>query len=168
MIQITDPKVLPIGGGDDTNDAGMVYVRDYRSITFMVATTGSANMTIKFAGSLQEDKPDLEAAQSQSNLWDHIEVVDLQDGSAIDGAAVLQVNHFDVVPQVALRLGRLEVRLVLLQGAGELDGHVRASGRGHHKGDRAVVAHVYHAGVVGVVTAADREHFRICNLYHDT
>lgn len=85
MIQITDPKVLPIGGGDDTNDAGMVYVRDYRSITFMVATTGSANMTIKFAGSLQEDKPDLEAAQSQSNLWDHIEVVDLQDGSAIDG-----------------------------------------------------------------------------------
>lgn len=85
MARSTDPKLLPIGGGDDTTDAGMVFVKDYRSLTFMVATTGSANMTIKFGGSISASKPDLEAAQSQANLWDHVEVVDLQDGAAIDG-----------------------------------------------------------------------------------
>ena len=93
----TTPKLLPIGGGDDTNDAGMVFVRDFRSVTFVVATTGNANMTIKFAGSLTEAKPDIEAAASQTNLWTHVEVVDLQDGSAIDGDTGIAFSGTDGV-----------------------------------------------------------------------
>lgn len=80
----TTPKLL-MDTGNDTDDKAAVFVRDFRSIVICVATTGSANMTIKFAGAISEAIPDFEAAQSQSNPWDHVEVVDLQDGAAIDG-----------------------------------------------------------------------------------
>jgi hypothetical protein len=42
-------------------------------------------MTIKIQGSIAETIPDFNAAQSITNKWDYIEVIDLQDGTAIDG-----------------------------------------------------------------------------------
>lgn len=54
-------------------------------IAFSLATASSANLTVKFQGSQQDTPPDFTAAQSASNMWDYIEVIDLEDGAFIDG-----------------------------------------------------------------------------------
>lgn len=70
-----------VGAGNTLN------VEDFRNIVFSVATDGggTAALTVKFAGSIQDDAPDFAAAQSKTNMFDYIEVIDLQSGSAIDG-----------------------------------------------------------------------------------
>lgn len=62
-----------------------IYVGDFRHLVISVATASSANLTVKFQGAIGETCPDFSAAQSATNMWDYIEVKDLQDGSAIDG-----------------------------------------------------------------------------------
>jgi hypothetical protein len=64
-----------------------VLIQDYKNAVFSFATDGggTANLTVKFQGSVQDTCPDFATAQSVTNHWDYIEVVDLQDGAAIDG-----------------------------------------------------------------------------------
>lgn len=66
-----------------------IDVRDYQKITVTVATASSANLTVKFQGALpaadEYSYPDFNAAQSVTNMWDYIEIIDLEDGAAIDG-----------------------------------------------------------------------------------
>ena len=68
-----------------------IFCRDFRHAIFAVSTSGNANLTLKFVGALAKSPdslnscPDFSAAQSNTNMWDYIEVVDLEDGSAIDG-----------------------------------------------------------------------------------
>jgi len=63
-----------------------VLADDFRNCTFSFATDGGwdAALTVKFQWSIQESKPDFAAAQSVTNMWDFIEVIDSEDGSAID------------------------------------------------------------------------------------
>jgi hypothetical protein len=68
-----------------TGIGNTIDVKDYRHVILSLATASSANLTVKFAGSISGDAPTFSAAQSVSNHWDYIEVKDLQDGSAIDG-----------------------------------------------------------------------------------
>jgi hypothetical protein len=65
-----------------------MFVDDFKNVIFSYATDGGgdANSTIKFQGSIQEDAPDFSAAQTVTNHWDYIEVVNLDTGAAIDGA----------------------------------------------------------------------------------
>lgn len=62
-----------------------IFTQDFRNIIFSLGTASSANLTVKFQGSIQDASPDFSAAQSVTNQWDYIEVVDLQSGTAIDG-----------------------------------------------------------------------------------
>ena len=70
-----------------------INCRDFRHAIFAVATGSSANLTLKFVGALSDDYttlndlacPDFSASQSNANMWDYIEVVDLQSGTAING-----------------------------------------------------------------------------------
>lgn len=63
-----------------------LLVQDYRNCVFSFATDGGADaaLTVKFQWSIQEEAPTFSSAQSVTNMWDYIEVIDLQSGSAID------------------------------------------------------------------------------------
>ncbi len=62
-------------------------IEDFRTAVFAFSTDGggTANLTVKFQGSTADVCPDFAAAQSRANHWDFIEVIDYQDGLAIDG-----------------------------------------------------------------------------------
>lgn len=70
-----------------------IDVSDFRHCIIAVNTASSANLTLKFVGSIgksytqvdRDTKPDFSASQSNTNSWDYIQVVDLEDGNAIDG-----------------------------------------------------------------------------------
>lgn len=91
-IDITDT-----GTGTHTfteHDIGRnIFVRDFRHASVAVSTSNSANLTLKFVGAVSDSPaaadtyscPDFSASQSNSNMWDYVEVVDLEDGAAIDG-----------------------------------------------------------------------------------
>ncbi len=63
-----------------------LLAQDFRNCVLSYATDGWADaaLTVKFQWSIQETAPDFSAAQSVTNMWDYIEVIDLQSGSAID------------------------------------------------------------------------------------
>jgi hypothetical protein len=69
-----------------TGIGNTVLAEDFRNAVFSFATDGGwdAALTVKFQWSIQETKPDFAAAQSVTNMWDFIEVIDLEDGAAID------------------------------------------------------------------------------------
>ena len=78
---------------------------DYRHAIFFFATDGGgdAALTVKFQGSLgagispvnMETAPAFASAASLTNMWDYIEVIDLEDGSAIDGDTGIAVATAD-------------------------------------------------------------------------
>lgn len=80
---------------EDTQDTVLaIPCDDYRHAIFFVATDGGgdANFTVKFQGSIGKGiganmnvAPTFSSAFSVTNMWDYIEVIDLEDGSAIDG-----------------------------------------------------------------------------------
>lgn len=74
-----------------------IAIEDFKHAVFSFATDGGgdAALTVKFQGSIAEDAPDFSAAQSASNMWDYIEVVDLEDGTAIDGDTGVAVATAD-------------------------------------------------------------------------
>ena len=64
-----------------------INVQDFQHCIFSFATDGGADaaLTVKFQGSTSDTAPDFSSAQSVTNMWDFIQVIDLEDGSAIDG-----------------------------------------------------------------------------------
>lgn len=62
-----------------------IDVSDCNYVVLQFGTASSANMTVKFQGSLSDDAPDFSDSQSVTNHWDYIDVIDLQDGASIDG-----------------------------------------------------------------------------------
>lgn len=77
---------------------------DFRHAIFHFVTDGGADaaLTVKFQGSLgkgidtnMDVAPDFGASQSVTNMWDYIEVIDYEDGSAIDGDTGVAVATAD-------------------------------------------------------------------------
>jgi len=58
---------------------------DFNHAIVSFNTADSANLTVKFAGSVAEVAPNFAAAQSVANPFDYIQVKDLEDGSSVDG-----------------------------------------------------------------------------------
>lgn len=73
----------------------VLNVADYRYVSVAIATSGSGNMTAKCQGSVAKTKPDFNAAQSISNHWDYIGMVDLQSGSVVGGDTGFAVTGTD-------------------------------------------------------------------------
>ena len=76
--------------------------RDFQHAILFFATDGGgdAALTVKFQGSIgiglaDITAPDFSAAQTVTNMWDYIEVVDLQNGTAIDGDTGVAVATAD-------------------------------------------------------------------------
>ncbi len=63
----------------------VVYVGDYDVLNVSLSMSGTPTMTVKFQGSDSLSAPDFNAAQSTTNEWDYIDVIDEEDGASIDG-----------------------------------------------------------------------------------
>lgn len=62
-----------------------INVDDFRHCVLFISGAGTANLTVKFAGSIQEEVPVFTDAQSPTNQFDYVQVKDLEDAAAIDG-----------------------------------------------------------------------------------
>jgi hypothetical protein len=74
-----------------------ILIEDFKHAVFSFATDGGgdAALTVKFQGSVADECPDFSAAQAADNMWDYVEVVDLEDGTAIDGDTGVAVATAD-------------------------------------------------------------------------
>lgn len=77
--------LLNAKAGTGSDLTGGIFVGDWRHIIIYIASASSANLTVKFQGSISESAPDFTAAQSVSNVWDYVQIKDLEDASAVDG-----------------------------------------------------------------------------------
>jgi len=78
--------LITIFNAKNADGAGLSFLcEDFETVMLQLGTTGSANMTVKFQGSLSDTCPDFSAAQSPTNHWNYIAVIDLQSGSAVTG-----------------------------------------------------------------------------------
>jgi len=101
--QVVEYVVLNAKGATGAGIA--IPCRDYRHAIFSFATDGGgdAALTVKFQGSIGagvkpnviNTAPAFGSAQSVTNHWDYIEVIDLEDGSAIDGDTGVAVATAD-------------------------------------------------------------------------
>lgn len=57
----------------------------FRNQIITLVPAGTVSMTFKFAASDQEAEPNFAATSTATNQWRYIDVIDLQDGSSIDG-----------------------------------------------------------------------------------
>lgn len=80
-----------------TGAGATIRVDDYRNIMLSFATDGGSDaaLTVKVQGSIQTDAPNFGAAQSATNHWDYIEIIDVEDGSLIDGDTGVSVATAD-------------------------------------------------------------------------
>jgi len=103
-----------------------VYVADWEHIVVSLHFISSPTMTIKFQGSLADTCPDFNADPSYTNRWSYVEVIDMNNGTAIDGntgvsCAGVEDNRLFEVNVSALKwlsvvitdytAGRLDVRV---------------------------------------------------------
>lgn len=74
-----------------------ILVEDFRNAIFSYATDGGSDAasTIKFQGSISDDAPTFSSAASVTNMWDYIQVIDLENGSPIDGDTGIAVATAD-------------------------------------------------------------------------
>ena len=95
----TGPRPLSVditGTGTGTHTFTMhdigrnIYVEEFRHCILSLDGDSSANMTVKFQGSIgksttSDDVPDFSATQTYLNQWEYINSIDLQSASAITG-----------------------------------------------------------------------------------
>lgn len=67
---------------------------DWRNIQLNLATSNSANLTIKIQGSDQSDV-DFNAAQSPTNRWDYLQIKDLNNNNTFDGDTGIALTGTD-------------------------------------------------------------------------
>ena len=64
-----------------------IKVSDFRHIIVSIATASSANLTVKAQWAIgtmtNESAPTFSSAQSATNMWDYVKMVDLNSGSTI-------------------------------------------------------------------------------------
>jgi len=73
-----------------------VSVVYYRNLGISIGATG-ATSTVKLACSLSDTEPTWSSAQSATNMWDYVQMIDTENGTSIDGdTGVSWVNSTDV------------------------------------------------------------------------
>lgn len=91
-----------------TGRSDPLYVRDFRNAIVSTGTSNSGSMTYKFKGAIGESAPDFGSAQSKTNQWDYIEVVDLEDGTHIDGDTGIVLTGTDDMRLFEININSLD------------------------------------------------------------
>lgn len=68
-----------------TGQSVVSLVENFKTVVFSVNGANTPTATVKFFTSDQELPPDATSAQSATNLWDYVQVIDLQSGTGIAG-----------------------------------------------------------------------------------
>lgn len=66
---------------------------DFRNCVIKVFAPVNTTATIKFVGTVGDTAPTITSAQSETNHYDFIEVIDMQDGSAIAGDTGVLIDN---------------------------------------------------------------------------
>ena len=85
MYHNTAPLLTIFSAKGGTGTGLSHFMLDYDKIFLQLGTASSCNATVKFQGSFSDTPPDFSGAQSVTNHWDYIDVIDLQNGASIDG-----------------------------------------------------------------------------------
>jgi hypothetical protein len=72
-----------------------ILVKDFRHLVVAIRTADSANLTVKAVGSIEETAPNFAVAQSVSNMYDFMEMVDLQSGAKVTGDTGISFSGTD-------------------------------------------------------------------------
>ena len=96
-----------------TGTGSVIDVRDYRDCIVKIGTTTSGNLTVKCQGAVAsaatpDTPPDFTAAQSATNHWDYVQMVDLQNGSPVDGDTGFVVTGTDDFRQFEININSLD------------------------------------------------------------
>ena len=100
-FSLDDSVKLSAGAGADgtyTSAAPKnIFCEDATTIKFSFVTDGGADcaVTVKAAISDSEDCPDFAKAQSATNQYDYVDIVDLEDNASIDGDTGLTLAGAD-------------------------------------------------------------------------
>ena len=117
MSRRTEPYTIHDAKGA-TGAGNAIFCRDFRNVIFFFATDGGgdAALTVKFQGSIgagisdsaKESAPNFGANASVTNMWDFIEVIDLESGSAINGDTGVAVATADDYRQFEANINGLD------------------------------------------------------------
>jgi len=93
-------RYLILNAAATTGVGQTIDVRDFRNCVVKIGTATSANLTVKAQGAVASfttdtTPPDFSAAQTVANNWDFIQMIDLQDGSSINGDVGFVVTGTD-------------------------------------------------------------------------
>lgn len=96
-----------------TGTGRVIDVRDFRDCIVKIGTASSANLTVKAQGAIASaatpnTPPTFSSAQSVSNHWDYVQMVDLQDGSSVNGDTGFVVTGTDDFKQYEININSLD------------------------------------------------------------
>lgn len=100
----TGTAINGAGGGAGSGGIMMTapkvpLISDFRNAELQIFTSGTATLTLKVAGSVGKNdgsSPNFGATQSVSNPWNYLQVVDLNDGSTVDGSTGIAAAGADL------------------------------------------------------------------------
>jgi len=109
MRNVKEPKtILEAVAATGAGDA--ILVADYRHKNITIATDGMGSgdtIVIKVQGSSSKEVPNFDGAKTYDNDWDYIQVVDLEDGSTIDGDTGISFADSDDLRKFAVNIDGL-------------------------------------------------------------
>lgn len=96
-----------------TGIGNTIDVRDFRNCIVKIGTASSANLTVKAQGAVASSAtpntpPTFSSAQSVSNHWDYVQMVDLQNGAAVDWDTGFVVTGTDDFRQFEMNINSLD------------------------------------------------------------
>ncbi len=107
----------------------IIDVSDYDYVILQYGTSATTTATVKFQGSISDASPTFTSAQSVSNHWDYIDVIDLQSGSSIDGDTGIAVSATSDFRNVQINVDGLKWLCAIISGYSGT-GTVTVAGRG--------------------------------------
>lgn len=102
------------------------FAQDFRNAIFNLDSDNSANLTVKFVASIAEDRPDFTSAQSPTNQWDYVQVIDLEDGTSIDGDTGIVLSGTDDNRQLEANINGIRWISAIVSGYSAGDVTVKA------------------------------------------
>lgn len=93
-----------------------VLVEGFRNIELNLHLEGTPTFTIKIQGSNQELAPDFSAAQSSTNSYDGVAIVDLEDQADIDGDTGISVSGSADHRHVEVNTNKLRWLSIIMSG----------------------------------------------------
>lgn len=87
-------KHVIMSAKDDDGVGTSFSAKDFMHLVFALDATIAvgASATLKCQGSIADSTPDFSAAQSESNQWSYVQIIDLESGDPIDGNTGISLN----------------------------------------------------------------------------